>query len=207
MQIRIVSCLLSMALVLGAGAASALTIQSASVGGGFGCLNTPACTTQTHSYDGTAGNGGGTISITATTLTFSIDVDSSSFTAIFGGASDTTFTSTNYSGTVSVTTTVFPTFMLHTVVPGPTTVAGTATGSGSSGFSTPASISGTCTEVGISLACGLTFSFIDAGVGSVAGGDAFVHTVNLSTVPEPMATGLLGLGLAGLAIRRRSVIG
>jgi len=204
MQIRMFSWLLALAIWLGASAVGALTIDSASVGDGFGCLSTPACATQTHSYGGTAGTGGGTITITATTLTFSVTVDSSSFTAVFGGASDTTFTSTNYSGTVTVTTMVFPTFMLHTVVPGPTTVAGTATGSGSTGFSAAASISGTCTEVGIQLACGLVFSFIDTDVGSVAGGDAFVHTVNLSTVPEPAAALLIGLALAAVAARRRA---
>jgi hypothetical protein len=204
MRIRMFSLLLALAISLGAGAAGALTINSATVGDGFGCLNAPACTTQTHSYGGTAGTGGGTITITPSTLTFDILVDSSSFTAILGGASNTTFTGTTYSGMVSVNTTVFPTFMLHTVVPGAVTVAGTATGSGSTAFSAAASISGTCTESGVTLACGLVFSFINSDVGSVAGGDAFVHTVNLSAVPEPAAALLIGLALAGLAVRREA---
>ena len=125
-----------------------------------------------------------------------------------GGVTSVSFSPLNYSGTVAV---VNEGGGLYSVTDQLSDIVGTATPTGAGSASSinltglnGANTTGTCNVSGANVTCGLVFG---AGVGfpvDVNGNTRyFRQTVNFSAIPEPGTALLIGLGLTGLAARRR----
>ncbi len=147
----------------------------------------------------------GTFDITGTTLTFSIDLTGpATLVGNDGAVTSVDFTNVNYSGTFSLVSGVAG----LTFTDQSASITGTLTPNG--GGSPVAfnlsnvNTTGNCLN-GATVTCGFQFG---AGVGfaiDVNGNQRyFNHRVDIfSVIPEPGTALLLGLGLSGLAIRRR----
>jgi len=192
--------------LLAAGSAQALSVTAASLGSGRGCTD-GACTNQTLTLSSSA-SGTGTLSLGGGSLTFNVTLPLSSFVPISGpddnGVTQLDFVNVTYSGTASVLT-IGP---VSSITSGSATISGTQTptGAGSSGpFAVSDSLlSGTCTDLGTSIVCGIIFSSLTDFNFDVNGQKRwFTHTMNL-TVPEPSTGLLLGAGLLILAVRRQT---
>jgi hypothetical protein len=147
----------------------------------------------------------GTLTLTPTTLDFSISLASATLPGNDGAVTGVTFSGVTYSGSFSVTDQGGGRFQ----VPAQTAaVSGTLTpiGAGSAvPFNLSVQANGIC-NVGSAPICGLTFGLAgatDFAIDVNGNTRLFSHSVDLFVVPEPGTAMLLGLGLAGLASRRR----
>jgi hypothetical protein len=188
-------------------AAQALTISSASVGNGRGCVD-QACTNQTLTWQSNAGGGSGTLDIVGNTLSFSITLASTTLVAISGsdnGVTQLDFTSTTYTGTAALQPLGGG---FYGILSGSATISGTQTpsGAGSAGgfAAADALLSGTCMDSGTSIGCGIVFGPSNDFSFLVNGATRhFTHTLNVTAVPEPATGALVGAALAGLGLAGR----
>ncbi len=211
------SCLVTILTALGlfAAPASALTIIPGSSGldMAVGCTD-PSC----FNFGGTpvvvlnlsaSAPVSGTFGLTGLTLDFSIDLDSpANLAGPDGAVTSVDFDPMNFLGSVSVVDQGSGNYSIATQI---ATVSGTLTANGpgtSTVFNALAvNVSGSCLASGDALTCGLTFG----GAGNAYQLDVngtpryFSQTVDITgVVPEPTTALLFGLGLTGLAARRRS---
>jgi len=199
------------ATLLLAGAAQALPVSTAAVGGGRGCANS-ACTQIRYMWSSSSGTGSGSLTLDggAGTLDFSITLPGSLFLAMpspDNGVTQISFSDVTYTG--SATLSGGP--ATFSITGGSATISGTQTpsGAGTAGLFSAADslLSGSC-NVGANITCGIIFSSLNDFSFDVNGQTRwFTHTVNVTAVPEPATAALFGAGLAGLGIagsRRRS---
>lgn len=142
-----------------------------------------------------AANATGSITVTGSSAHISFQVASVSFSPTSPGSNDV-FTNVQYTADVSVFTT---SSVVSQIAPGTGTVTGLINGAS---FSTPSAVYNlTCALTGSTGQCGVAFG---PQTFTVDGHD-WLHTFSVViAVPEPGLLGLTILGLAGLALRRRS---
>lgn len=203
-MMRRICCVFSFGVaILAAGAAQALPVTGAAVGGGRGCTDA-ACTQQRFLWSSSSpsNTASGTLTLGGGNLAFSITLTSSTFLANPGpndnGVTQIVFSNVTYTGNATVNGG-------GTITGGSATISGTQTpsGAGAAGafMATDSLLGGSCSTVGSTVICGIIFlGNNDFNVDVNGQTRWFTHTVNVTAVPEPATALLFGAGLLGLAL-------
>ncbi|GEM_PF-6103867 len=152
---------------------------------------------------------GGTLDIASGTLTFDITLASANLSGPDGPVTSVDFSNVTYAGSVAVTLDGSNNYTVDGGQTGSVTATLTPNGAGSPTNINASTVlvTGVCSGTpGSSLQCGLIFGPLSDFSADVNGNTRyFTHTVDaFAIVPEPGTALLMGLGLMGLAPRRRA---